>query len=105
MCFPKKEIKYNNNNIWITKGIRISCSRKRELLLQGRYRDPSLKIYYKQYCRILTRVISAAKRAHYNRMIHKSNNKMKSTWRIINEEKGNIKRNKGINSIMIEKRK
>jgi hypothetical protein len=71
-------------------------------LLLCRYnRDPNLKIYYKQYCRILTRVISAAKRAHYNRMILKSNNKVKSTWSIINEEKGNIKRNKGIHSIMI----
>jgi hypothetical protein len=29
---------------------------------------------------------------------------MKSTWRIINEEKGNIKRNKGICSIMIGKK-
>jgi hypothetical protein len=29
---------------------------------------------------------------------------MKSTWRIINEEKGNIKRNKEINSIMIGKK-
>jgi hypothetical protein len=61
-------------------------------------------IYYKQYCRILTRVISAVKRAHYNRMILKSNNKVKGTWRIINEEKGNIKRNKGINSIVIGKK-
>jgi hypothetical protein len=67
-CFPKKYIKYNNNNNkWITKGIRISCSTKRELLLLCKYNgDPNLKIYYKQYCRILTRVISAAKRAHYN---------------------------------------
>jgi hypothetical protein len=65
-CFPKKEIKYNNNNnMWITKGIRISCS------LCRYNRDPNLKKYYKQYCRILTRVISAAKRAH-NRMILKS---------------------------------
>jgi hypothetical protein len=105
-CFPNTEIKYNNNNnMWTTKGIRISCSRKRELLLLCRYnRDPNLKIYYKQYCRILTRVISAAKRAHYNRMILKSNNKVKSTWKIINEEKGNIKRNKGIQSILIEKK-
>jgi hypothetical protein len=84
--YPKKR-KYNNN-MWITKGIRISCSRKRELLLLCRYnRDPNQKIYYKQYCKILTRVISAAKRAHYNRMSLKSNNKVKSTWRLVNEEK------------------
>jgi hypothetical protein len=102
----KKEIKYNNNNnMWITKVIRISSTRKRELLLLCRYnRDPNLKTYYKQYCRMLTRIISAAKRAHYNRMILKSNNKVKSTWRIINEVKGNIKRNKGIHSIVIGKK-
>jgi hypothetical protein len=29
---------------------------------------------------------------------------VKSTWRIINEEKGNIKRNEGINSIIIGKK-
>jgi hypothetical protein len=58
---------------------------------------------YKQYCRILVRVITAAKQAHYNRMILKSNNKMKSTWRIINEEKGKTKGNKGIHSITIGK--
>jgi hypothetical protein len=29
---------------------------------------------------------------------------VKSTWRIINEEKGNIKRNKGIHSIKIGKK-
>jgi hypothetical protein len=57
--------------------------------------------YYKQYCKILVRLIIAAKKAHYNRMILKSNNKMKSTWRIINEEKGITKRNKGIHYIMI----
>jgi hypothetical protein len=51
----------------------------------------------------LARVIIAAKKAHYNRMILKANNKMKNTWRIINEEKGRTKRNKGIYFIMIEK--
>jgi hypothetical protein len=37
-------------------------------------------------------------------MILKSNDKVKSTWRIINEEKGNIKRKKEIHSIMIGKK-
>jgi hypothetical protein len=36
-------------------------------------------------------------------MILKSNKKVKSTCRIINEEKGNIKRNKEFHSIMIGK--
>jgi hypothetical protein len=85
-------VKYKNKELANTSNTKFL-----ELLLLCRYnRDPNLKIYYKQYCRILTRVISVAKR-----MILKSNNKVKSTWRIINEEKGNIKSTKGIHSIMI----
>jgi hypothetical protein len=62
-CFPKKEIKHNSiNNKWITKAIMISCKRKRELLLLCRHNDDlNLKIYYKQYCKILSKVIIAAK--------------------------------------------
>jgi hypothetical protein len=61
------------------------------------FKDLNLEIYYNQFCKILVRVIIVARKAHYNRMILKSNNKMKSTWRIINE-KG---RNKRIHSTII----
>jgi hypothetical protein len=62
-CFPEKELKNNNNNnMCIKKGIQTSCIRKRELLLLCTYNDPNLEIYYKQYCRILARVITAAKK-------------------------------------------
>jgi hypothetical protein len=62
-CFPKKEIKYNTiSNKWITNGIMTSRKRKRELLLLCRYSDDlKLKIYYKQYCKILSKVIIATK--------------------------------------------
>jgi len=36
----------------------------------------------------LSKVIIAAKRIHCNRIISNSENKIKSTWKIINEEKG-----------------
>jgi hypothetical protein len=36
-------------------------------------------------------VILAAKHTHYNRVILNSKNKIKSTWKIINEEKGKSK--------------
>jgi hypothetical protein len=36
----------------------------------------------------LTKVIRNAKKLHYNNIILRSKNKMKSTWKIINSEKG-----------------
>ena len=50
--------------------------------------DLNLKIYYKRYCAVQSKVILTAKKLHYNKIILGSKNKMKSTWKIINEEKG-----------------
>jgi len=36
----------------------------------------------------LLKVIAAAKHMYYNEVIRNSENKIKSTWKIINEEKG-----------------
>jgi hypothetical protein len=66
--------------------------------------DINLKIYLKQYSKILSKVILAAKKLHYNSIISNSDNKMKSTWKIINEEKGKIKRDKSIQSLVFENR-
>jgi hypothetical protein len=62
--FLKKEIKPNqNNNQWIIKGIKISCRKKKEpLLLRRNSNDLNLKIYYKQYCKVLYKIILAAKK-------------------------------------------
>jgi hypothetical protein len=46
----------------------------------------NLKLYYKKYCLILTKVIHKAKKLYYNNIILRSKNKMKSTWKIINNE-------------------
>jgi len=73
----------HNNKPWITKGIKTSCQHKRELYLISRDSDNSkLKAHYKSYCLILSKVIKAAK-LYYSSKISKCNNKIKTTWGII----------------------
>ena len=72
----------------------ISCRRKRELYILCKIcNDQQLNNYYKQYCAILTKVISKTKKLYYNDILE-SNNKMRTTWRIINNEKGTTKSEK-----------
>jgi len=50
-----------NWKAWLTTGIKTSCSNKRKLcLLYRKSNDPKLKIYYKNYCKILSKVIILA---------------------------------------------
>jgi hypothetical protein len=83
--FPlQKIIEGGKNRQWITVGIKTSCDRKRQLyLLSKDSNDINLIKYYKQYCKILGRVITEAKRSKYNNQIINSSNKMKTTWNII----------------------
>ena len=98
--FTKKPTKTQSNfNQWITTGIKISCKRKRELLCRHS-NNPNLKTYYKKYCKLLSKVILSAKKLHYNRIILNSNNKMSTTWKIINYE--NRKPNHIKNSISLK---
>ena len=95
-CFPlrKKTLSKLTQGPWITKGITISCRRKRELYILCKIcNDQWLNNYYKQYCAILTKVISKTKKLYYNDILE-SNNKMRTTWRIINNEKGTTKSEK-----------
>jgi hypothetical protein len=51
------------SNRWLTTGIRISCTTKRNLYVSYRNSmDPNYKAYYKKYCKILSSVIRAAKK-------------------------------------------
>lgn len=82
--FKKKS---NINDKWITKGIRLSCKYKRNLhTLIKKSNDDELKLYHKRYCTILVRVIREAKKMYYHELISKSENKIQSTWKIINKE-------------------
>jgi len=77
----------------MTLGIRTSCKCKRLLYLYSKNNnDTSLKKHYKNYCRILTNVITEAKKLTYNDQITKSTNKIKTTWDIIKKETNKNKR-------------
>jgi hypothetical protein len=76
--------------------------KKKELFLLCRHsNDLNLKIYYKRYCAVLSKVILTAKKLHYNKIILSSKVKMKNTWKIIYEEKGNPKNSINIQSLTI----
>ena len=73
-----------NSKPWLTKGIKVSCLNKRRLYLNYRNsNNPNLKKHCKKYCQILSKVIMAAKRLHYSKLISQSANKQKTTWNII----------------------
>ena len=61
-CFTKK---YTNPKTtlkpWLTKRIKMSCNRKRELYLM--IRDSNIK-KHKQYCKILSKVINEVKKVY-----------------------------------------
>jgi hypothetical protein len=83
--FPVKIKQTNITNSWITAGIRVSCHCKRELYLSCRSSgDQNLLNHYKVYCKILSDVITTAKKKlHYSRLILNSRNKIKATWSIV----------------------
>jgi hypothetical protein len=83
--FLLKKSKYSHNTKpWLTTGIRTSCANKRKLyLLYRSSNDSNLKKYCKNYCKILSTVIVAAKKQYYNKLLLKSNNKAKATWNIV----------------------
>jgi len=62
-CFVKKHIKFNTiSKPWITKGLKTSCNRERDLYLKVRdNNEMEHKLYYKHYCKILSKVIKEAK--------------------------------------------
>jgi hypothetical protein len=83
--FPKGGTKFGwNTKAWLTTGIKTSCNNKRKLcLLYRENNDPNLKIHYKNYCKILSKVIILAKKMNYNNKLANSTNKPKTMWNII----------------------
>ena len=86
--FPLRKVNgRSNSRQWITTGIKTSCNHKRQLyLLSKNSNDVVLNKHYKQYCKILTRVITESKKTMYNKQINNSTNKMKTAWKIIRSE-------------------
>ena len=102
--FPKKRTKFmQNSKAWLTTGIKISCSNKRKLyLLYRKSSDSKLKIYYKNYCTILTKVIILAKKMCYNDKLVNLTNKPKTTWSIVKTITNNKKNFNNILRIEID---
>jgi hypothetical protein len=101
--FPLVKSHKNKQKSWITTGIKISCRNKRILYAEvKKSTNPVITNYYKNYCRILTRVISLAKKMAYDKQIMYSKNKARSTWKIINSEiqnRGKMKRYKHLTAM------
>ena len=83
-----------------TEHIRNSCTNKRNLFkIYRSTNDPNFKKYYRNYCKLLTTVITAAKQKYFDSLILKSNNKSLATWNIVNSltnNNGTINNNSNI---------
>ena len=53
----------------------------------------------------IPKVICSAKKLHYNNIILKSKNKMKSTWKIINNEKGITQQDMSIPQLVLNNKR
>jgi hypothetical protein len=51
-------------------------------LISRNSNDCKIKNYYKKYCKVLADKIKLAKKIHYNNLLVKSSNKIKTTWNI-----------------------
>jgi hypothetical protein len=102
--FPLIRVKNGTKNkTWTTAGIKTSRKRKRELYMASRNsNDLRLKSHYKLYCKILSNVIKEAKWINYNNQILASNNKIKTTWKIVKLESGRKTINVGVQSLNVD---
>jgi len=64
-----------------------------------------IKDFYITYYKILNKVIQEAKKQHYNRLIAKYDNKIKTTWNIIKQETGKIHVTEQMPSLLINNEK
>ena len=103
LVFLKKRTKsIQNSKAWLTAGIKTSCGNKRKLyLLCRKSNDAELKIYYKYYCKILSKVIILTKK-YYNNKLANPTNKPKTTWSIIKTITNNKKNPNNISMMEID---
>jgi len=59
------------------------------------------KLYYKQHCKILSKVIKEVKKLYYKEVITKSKNKMKTTCNIIHKETSKLTNKSNFKSLRI----
>jgi len=59
------------------------------------------KLYYKHYCKILSKVTKEVKKLYYKEVITESKNKMKTTWNIIHKDTSKLTNENNIKSLRI----
>ena len=59
------------------------------------------KLYYEQYCKILSKVTKEAKKLYYKEVISESKNKTKTTWNIIPKEASKLTYENNIKSLTL----
>jgi hypothetical protein len=78
-------------NDWVTQGTKMCCKHKRcPYTFTKNSNDPKAKAHYIKYCKIQRKVINEANKQHYNKLIAKSNNKIKTMWNITKKETGKL---------------
>jgi uncharacterized protein YggL (DUF469 family) len=94
--FPKRYVKQSSNMNklkWMTKGIKVSCEKKRELhMLAKTTEDITILNYCKSYKKMFKKVVNAAKRLANDKFINNAKCKSKAAWSIIKENFGENKR-------------
>jgi hypothetical protein len=108
--FPvNHKIIHRHKNGWIKQGLKIVCESKRRLYVCSRdindEKKKKKKKIHTKYCKILNKVVLEAKKQHYNRLIAKPDNKIKTTWNITKTETGKIHVTEQITSFQIIKNK
>jgi len=90
--FPLRRVQVGKHNKgWVTRGIRISSARKRELHEQSKGSvDPLFLEYVHKYKSIFKKCVQAAKLRHNSDYIRHANNKMKATWDVVKKETGKV---------------
>jgi hypothetical protein len=80
----KNKNEHKNLKPWLTTGIRVSCANKRKMCASYRISNNlNYKIYYKNYCNILSSVITTAKKMYFDKLILKSTNRPSTSWNIV----------------------
>jgi hypothetical protein len=67
-------------------------AKKRELFRRCRENpnNSQVKKYYKIYCKILKQVINEAKKQSFHKQIAASTDEIKTAWKIVKENSGNV---------------
>lgn len=91
--FYSKKTSKNKNKSWVTKGIKISSERKRELSRIAKTNsDINFQNYYKNYRKIFKAVCDRARKMYNCDIISNSDNRSKAVWTVVKSELGILNR-------------